>query len=1029
MRNITKRARYILSKVVVIGAVYLVLLTKVGAQTSPVTPSGDLPPEAASSSQSSATPAPGAADQAGSAAEAERVIVTGSNIPTAEEVGPNPVLNINRDLIDKAGERNAETLIRNLPVANANGVPTSNNNTGFTPGASSVSLRGFDPSATLVLVDGRRVAPYPVGQGGTQAFIDLNSIPRAAIDSIEILKDGASTTYGADAVAGVVNIKLRHDYRGAESTVEYGNTLDKDGGQFSADLLFGVGDDKTQVVGVINYYHQNSIANRDRAFTSSPPFLSTNSSPFNLELSKAAIAAAGGTVLPGDSPVQFAHSPDFSNGLAPASDYVYFPQRGSPGTSLFNFNQFALALPSSERYGGFVNAEHKWFGEQVVIYGDMFYENVKTHNELAPIATGAFQTAGQVTLAIPPHSPNPAGTTPFGGPTYTETGVTPGAFNPFNPFEQIISGDTHARLAEFGNRILNNETDAFLATLGVKGDKLFDGNWGYDAGFRYSQTRNSTINQFVSATRFNRILNAADPIFDPTSPDYIGTTTPYNPFGDYRNPIPSNSATIDFATVHPHEIDTSKLMTLDLNVYTTQLFKLPAGGVGFAFGGQFRRESTSLEPDETLLSGDELGVGKASTVHAGRKDYAFYAETSVPIFSPENSVFGFRALEFTAAGRFEAFKNNDTNVIVPKIGLRWQPFDETLTIRSTWGEGFREPSLFELYQSPTFALSATNDPLTGHQERETPVRFSGNPNLQPEDARSLSAGFVWTPRLVEGLTVSVDFWGIERTGVVEPPTANQVLAREAAGSLLPGEVVNRGENGFISSIFFTFQNAGQERARGIDFGLQYQRQTPYGTFTSLTQATYVDSFRIALTQGDPALEAIRQDSTGVSDDAWLQWKGISRLDWTWKGIDIVGTCRYTDGFHEILFTGAGLPDNKKEHWVHQTFFFDAQGSYDFSFVPPVEPNPVAGYSKDTKEVVRGKDGKAVESASSQTSNYSLPVWQRVLNNTSITVGCNNVFGQDPPKAFGNGFSNSNGFPGFIYDVTGRFVYVSLTKKF
>ena len=166
-------------------------------------------------------------------AEAERVIVTGSHIPTADEVGPNPVLTIDRDFIEKSGERTAEQLLRNLPVANANGIATSNAQNNLTAGASSISLRGFDASATLVLLDGRRVATYPIGGGasGTQVFVDLNSIPAAAIESIEILKDGASTTYGADAVAGVVNIKIRHDYRGAEASFEYGNTLDKDNGR------------------------------------------------------------------------------------------------------------------------------------------------------------------------------------------------------------------------------------------------------------------------------------------------------------------------------------------------------------------------------------------------------------------------------------------------------------------------------------------------------------------------------------------------------------------------------------------------------------------------------------------------------------------------------------------------------------------------------------------------------------------------------------------------------------------------------
>src|SRR5246127_600943 len=153
---------------------------------------------AAGSTQPGGQPAAGAPTTG--AAEAERVIVTGSNIPTAEEVGPNPVLALNRDLIEKSGERQAAELLRDLPIANANGVPISNNANGFAPGAASVSLRGFTPEATLVLIDGRRVAPYPLGGiNGTTSFQDLFTIPLPAVQSIEILKNGASTTYGADA--------------------------------------------------------------------------------------------------------------------------------------------------------------------------------------------------------------------------------------------------------------------------------------------------------------------------------------------------------------------------------------------------------------------------------------------------------------------------------------------------------------------------------------------------------------------------------------------------------------------------------------------------------------------------------------------------------------------------------------------------------------------------------------------------------------------------------------------------------------
>src|SRR5881398_3012862 len=398
----------------------------------------------------------------------------------------------------------------------------------------------------------------------------------------------------------------------------------------------------------------------------------------------------------------------------------------------FNFNQFSLSLPESERYGAYVSAEHKIFGDQMVAYADGFYQNVKTHNELAPPATGSFQTLGQTILAIPPNSPIAPGAEPLNTPTHAETGVPADAFNPFNPFQQIISGGTRARLAEFGNRLFDNETDAWLTTIGIRGDKLFDGNWGYDAAFRYSQLKNTVTGTQVSASRFNQILNQADPIFDPTSSQFIGTTVAFNPFGDYRGPIPSNEATIEFARVHPKDEDFSKLATLDATIYTTSLFELPAGGIGFAVGGQFRRETLEENPDMLNVEGDIVGNSPVPGAQGSRNSYAIYAETRIPIFSPVTSTYsrgdgknpqvvsethaaipGFYSLEFTAGGRFEEFLNNNSNVLVPKVGMRWQPFDEQLTLRATWGEGFREPSLEELFGSPVSTLEVTHDPLKG----------------------------------------------------------------------------------------------------------------------------------------------------------------------------------------------------------------------------------------------------------------------------------------------------------------------------
>ena len=722
--------------------------------------------------------------------------------------------------------------------------------------------------------------------------------------------------------------------------------------------------------------------------------------------------AAGGT--PPDPTLELfnASPPPFSNGLAPASDYIYTRGR----SSRFNFNQFSGTYPALERYGGLVNFDHKVCAEQLILYGDMLYQNAKTRNELAPSVTGNFQTAGFPTLAIPPHAPGPT----LDGPSYAETGVPIGAFNPFNPFQQIISGSSRYRLAEFPQRVRRNETDAFLSTIGVKGDKLFDGSWGYDAAFRYSQVKNTSIDANVSVSHLNRILNAADPIFDPNSSEFIGTTIPYNPFGDYRRPIPSNSAGIDFASIHPKEIDVSKLATLEFTMYTTSLFKLPAGGVGLALGGQFRRESLTQDLDALYESGDVLGTPIIGSTKAGRKSYAVFGEIDVPIFSPENAVPGLRALEFTASGRFEEFLNNDTNIVVPKVGMRWQPFDESLTVRATWGEGFRQPSLFELGTAPTAFLAEVNDPITGQQEAETSVLLNSNPNLQPEDAREFSGGIVYTPKFVSGLTIEIDFWDIERTGVVRQPFTQEVVNREAAGTLLPGEIVLRNPDGTLSQVIKSYQNGGGQTGRGVDLGLQYELQTPYGNFTWLTQATYLDAFYIAITPDSRQVNR-RGDSLGffAADEGYLKWKGKSRLDWAWKGFDLNTTVTYTDGFHEIDV------NNFRQHWVKQTWFFDVQGSYDFTFTVPVENNAVAGYSKDSKDGASAK--KVAETGPEQMATYGLPCWRTVLNNTRITIGCNDVFGQDPPHA--SGTSAGVAYPNALYDAVGRFVYVKLRKKF
>jgi iron complex outermembrane receptor protein len=466
----------------------------------------------------------------------------------------------------------------------------------------------------------------------------------------------------------------------------------------------------------------------------------------------------------------------------------------------------------------------------------------------------------------------------------------------------------------------------------------------------------------------------------------------------------------------------SKLTTLDLNVYTTSLFTLPAGGVGLAFGGQFRREALEQDPDDLNIAGDVIGGGSgftnvlgSGTTQAGRKTYAFYAEASVPVVSAANPLPGIRSLQFTGAARFEDFRNNDTNVLVPKVGMRWQPFDESLTLRATWGEGFHEPSLIELFGSPVHGANdfPFGDPVTHRPAGEFPFVIRSNPNLQPEDSRSFSGGFVYTPKFASGLTLTVDLWEIETKGRAFIPDPQDVVLRNANGQSLPLERVLRDPfTQEITFVEFAFQNAGSRKAIGTDFSLAYELNSRIGTFTSITQIAYLESLQFAQTNNQPEAELRGSGNFVTSHNVPLRWKGTSRLDWAWHGFSTGITGYYFDGFHEPIFHPS-VP-SLSSHYVSQTWLFDVRASYTFNFAPET-PLSTGPSDKDAKSVVN-----------QTTATYELCSWKRLLNATTIAVGCNNVFGQDPPKA---SFAISNNYPDFLYDPTGRFVYASLTKKF
>jgi iron complex outermembrane receptor protein len=939
---------------------------------------------------------------ASDAVKLEKFVVTGSYIPSSEtavNAGVSPVVQIDRKTIDQSGFTNTADLLQKITVSNANSVPISNNATGFTPGASSISLRGLGPEATLVLINGRRVAPYPVGAGGTTAFVDLNSIPLAAVDSIEVLKDGASALYGADAVAGVVNIKLRRGYDGTAASVTYGNTTDLDSGEITASLLTGATTDKANLVVGLNYYKKNSIANRDRDYSAVPPFLSSNSSPLNLELSRTAVLATGvsaGSIPTGLSFFGQSGATSANNGAVPASGYTYSAGR----SSAFNFNEFSISYPSTKRMGAFASGERKLFGtENVKGYIDLSYQSVYSVNELAPSATGNFSTAGQVELIIPANTPNPILTYNLGGVQtqiaaggVVPTGATPGpgtrfvngaaqrlavagAYNPANPFNQDIAGGTRARFAEFGNRVFRNQTDAFMFTTGLKAENIFE-KWNVDASFGYSTIRDTSRNTLNSASRFNRILNAADPIFAPASSEYIGTTTAYNPFGYYRNPIASNALVTEYDKITVKDMNESTLGQANFVAATGDLLDLPAGPVGFAFGGDFRQEQLTQFPDPYGFTGDLIGSSPNAITRGQRKIGGVFAEAKIPLLTN---------LEMSLSVRHERFLTSDRSKTVPKVGFRWNAIDKQLVVRASYSEGFREPSLYELYSTPTSGLFPITDPRNGSFESEQPYTVAGNRQLKPEETSYINVGFVWSPEMeaVKGLSFGLDFWKIERKNTVDANPQDTVdrFFSGGAGALQPGESVLLTPSGLLDVINSVFFNVGQTKAQGVDISLGYTLPTDtMGLFEFGTVWTMLDKFERASVAGDPLVDLVGFDSTGVGEDGYLEWKGRVNADWTYKNYNVFLSGQYTDGFEDVDANGDPL-------MVDSRFLVDGQVSYNFR-------DQFGPWLKDTK----------------------------------LTIGARNIFDRDPPHSEGFG-GNSTGYPSFLYTSEGRFVYVSLSRKF
>src|SRR6476659_6957072 len=700
-------------------------------------------------------------------ATALEVIVTGSNIPTAEEVGPQPVDTYRRDDITRLGVRSATDFVQKLPVATGPSINENVNTLGN--GQTEIDLRGLSSKETLVLQDGRRLAAdgFAGYYNDLNAFfggrVDLNLFPLGLIDHIDILKDGASAIYGSDAVGGVFNVWLIHRFRGLEIYASYGNTnlgASNDQGEQRAYLLAGTGDEKTDIVVYAEVYNRAAIFNRDRDISSNADF-----TPFGgIDERSEDFAGRVGDFIYQPSLNRGAGSPTRHAFPDAANDPQYEPLSSLPRAQQgFNYAALTPTMAPVDREYLYGSLDHKISNQYLELFTDFKYVRTFWDGAQAPApftpdvftdATHPFGISPEG-ISVPIQNPfNPFTVADYTSPGGTDPKVPGSHISAVPPGTQLTTSVRYAAL-EAGLRTDKITTYNYEFTGGLEGNLGEFGNyfrtWNWQAGFRYNE--DSRIERFGGNVDSNA-LRAALLDTDPA--------TAFNPFGINQN----SPAVINKIFVTTHRLGTASLMLEDLKLYGN-LWNLPAGPIAFAIGGEHRTEHETDQPDGLTASGQTTGSPNLLSTKGGRDVWSSYWEVRVPVTSPAWKCPGLYSLELGYQERYDNYSDFGSTE-KPKFFVRWQPIDSSLTLRATYNEAYHAPVLTELYTSQGQILVLVDDPA-GLTPPNTVIKetVGGNPNLNSEVAYEWTYGVVWTPaKLIKGLTLSADFYHIDFRNVI-----------------------------------------------------------------------------------------------------------------------------------------------------------------------------------------------------------------------------------------------------------------------
>ena len=935
-----------------------------------------------------------------SAATLDRIEVTGSRIKRVDVETSQPVFILNREDILRNGQVSIGDILQDLTVSGSS-LNTTFNNGG--DGSTTIDLRNLGANRTLVLVNGKR---WVTSLGGS---VDLNTIPVAAIERVEILKDGASAIYGSDAVAGVVNIILRRDFDGLTVSSYYGENEEGDGEQQSHDFLFGATTDRSSVMVGAQYVKQEPIFAGDREISAVPLF------PF----------PGGNTVAGASSTTPFGRF-WFINDAGSVTRTVTLRREGQAGTSPEDFKSFNgltdghnfapqnFLVTPQERVSLFTSASFDIF-DNVRAFANVLYNERRSSQELASMPiVGGLITGGR------------------GGSVFISPDNVFNVLDDAFPGEELI-GFQFRPLIE--PRRFSQDVDTFYINYGFDGVFNFAGrSFSWDIGYIYTDNEDRQLT--TGLFDWNRIERGLGPSFiNDQGVAQCGTAANPIPLAGPSGCVPLNffqgtenftREMFDFASFVAQDTTQKETTVYNANL-TGDLIDLPAGPLGFAVGYEYRKEEGFDQPDALIAAGNSTGNIRQPTRGSFSLD-EFYAEAAIPILA---DMFLAQELELRVAVRFSDFSNFGTTTN-PSAGVRWKPFEDLL-FRGNYAEGFRAPTISELFLGASDSFQTVTDPCSatslaglppdqlavvsqrcfngfggvapvppGFQQTNSQIRttIGGNPNLGPETTTSKTLGFVYSPSFLQGFNISVDWYNIKLENFIGA-SSGQFVVQDCflRGVTSNCENITRDPStGQVVSLIANNQNfdAGTE-IEGWDVEIDYRFNTNFGDFRINWSNAYLSFFGDV---GQPAgSNAVGLATTGSFPTPLHRLRSNATVAWNLGDFGVSVSGRYKSRVDEdcsdarstaVALTNSGTP------------FEIPCSKPDGSPQNPGGENSIGG-----------------------TTYIDLQATWRTPWNAVATVGARNINDKDPPLAF-SAFSNTF-LPDF--DPPGRFWYVQYTQNF